>query len=402
MKCLFILIASLTLTAGWPAVGADSRQDAERSLKQLITITNEAELTAQWRLLLSQQDALPVLMAALPRSGFSAWTAVAGLRALRRLGLVEPDFVLALASSAGLAEESENLTEADIQKLAARAAGGNPASGELIYRRKNMACMVCHAIAGAGGKVGPDLATIGTSNLNYIVESVLIPNKTIKQGYHSVLVTTKDDTDLAGVFVRETKKELVLRDANNHEIQIPAAEIASQRIGISLMPVGVVNVLSPDERMDLFRFLAELGKPGAFDATHTTAARCWRIWSETPVNEEEFLKSVGADRRWATVYSTVAGDVLKEDLQAELAAPHRTAPFYLATRLHVPRTGPVRFKLVGPTNPPAWINAKSIQTLATFSARLRAGTHTLVFKLAPQELPSRVRLDVSPGVFLTE
>ena len=54
--------------------------------------------------------------------------------------------------------------------------------------------------------------------------------------------------------------------------------VADRRIGtLSLMPAGLLdNVLSQD-RIDLFRFLSELGKPGPFDATKGSVARVWRL-----------------------------------------------------------------------------------------------------------------------------
>ena len=46
---------------------------------------------------------------------------------------------------------------------------------------------------GAGGKIGPDLTSIGASAPpDYLVESLLYPNAKIKEGYHSVLIATKD------------------------------------------------------------------------------------------------------------------------------------------------------------------------------------------------------------------
>src|SRR5439155_18127050 len=133
---------------------------------------------------------------------------------------------------------------------------GNPARGEAVYRRKELGCVVCHAIAGAGGRVGPDLASIGASApVDYVIESVLAPNKKVKEGYHSIQVTTKDGQDLSGIPVRETGEELVLRDATNKELSIPKKDIETRKMGGSIMPAGLVEVLSPGERLDLFRFL---------------------------------------------------------------------------------------------------------------------------------------------------
>src|SRR5690606_31084598 len=40
---------------------------------------------------------------------------------------------------------------------------GNPVQGELIFRKEELACLTCHAIGGAGGLIGPDLSSLGTS-----------------------------------------------------------------------------------------------------------------------------------------------------------------------------------------------------------------------------------------------
>ena len=60
--------------------------------------------------------------------------------------------------------------------------------GEAVFRRKDLTCLKCHSIAGAGGLVGPDLVSIGASaQVDYLVESLLVPNKAVKEGYHAGL-----------------------------------------------------------------------------------------------------------------------------------------------------------------------------------------------------------------------
>lgn len=45
--------------------------------------------------------------------------------------------------------------------------------GEAIFRRQELQCSKCHAIAGAGGRVGPDLISVGASaQVDYLVESL--------------------------------------------------------------------------------------------------------------------------------------------------------------------------------------------------------------------------------------
>src|SRR5260221_8106391 len=113
----------------------------------------------------------------------------------------------------------KQISPADLRALAQDAlAKGDPARGELVYRRAELACMACHAIGGAGGKVGPDLTSIGASAPpDYLVESLLYPSAKIKEGYHSVAITTKDNQEFSGMIVKETENEIILRDAANAE-----------------------------------------------------------------------------------------------------------------------------------------------------------------------------------------
>src|SRR5262249_4937063 len=151
------------------------------------------------------------------------------------------------------AKEMEQFV-ADVQKT------GNAARGELLYRRKDMVCIRCHAIAGAGGQVGPDLTSIGASaQVDYLIESILLPSKAIKENYHALIVSTKAGQIVTGIKVRETKDELVLRDADDKEITIPIKEIDERgNSPKSLMPEGLADPLTRGELLDLVRFLSEL------------------------------------------------------------------------------------------------------------------------------------------------
>ena len=107
--------------------------------------------------------------------------------------------------------------------LAEVARSGDPARGEAIFRRKDMTCLKCHAIAGAGGQVGPGLESIGASApVDYLVDSLLEPGKAVKENYHATVVATDDGRLITGIRVRQTDTELVLRDADDREVAIPA------------------------------------------------------------------------------------------------------------------------------------------------------------------------------------
>ena len=90
---------------------------------------------------------------------------------------------------------------------------GDVARGESVFRRKDLNCFKCHAIAGSGGQVGPDLSSVGASApVDYLIESLLLPNKAVKENYHSWVVATRDGRFFTGIKARESNTELVVRD----------------------------------------------------------------------------------------------------------------------------------------------------------------------------------------------
>ena len=66
----------------------------------------------------------------------------------------------ALQTAGGFKAAVVKLSPAEMQAMVAQvAAEGDAARGEAVFRRAE--CLKCHSIAGAGGRVGPDLISIG-------------------------------------------------------------------------------------------------------------------------------------------------------------------------------------------------------------------------------------------------
>ena len=159
-------------------------------------------------------------------------------------------------------------TEAEVKSLAADAmAKGDAARGEAIYRRADMQCLKCHAIAGAGGQVGPDMSSLGASaQPDYIVEALLNPNAKVKEGFNAIQVTTLSGKVVQGVKVREADGVLVLRNAEDKEESIRLDDIDARKDSRSLMADGLCDPLPTQDLLDLTRFLSELGKVGPYGA----------------------------------------------------------------------------------------------------------------------------------------
>ena len=195
------------------------------------------------------------------------------------------------------------------------ASSGDAARGEVIFRRKEMNCLKCHAIAGAGGQVGPGLESIGASApADYLVDSLLEPGKAVKENYHATVVATDDGKLLTGIRVRQTDTELVLRDADDREVSIPSSSIEEQKPGGSLMPAGLTDTLTRGELADLVRFLSELGKIGPYAVTKERVFRRWQVLEPGRDASTALIRTSldavaesSGSLVWSPAYTTVAG-----------------------------------------------------------------------------------------------
>jgi putative heme-binding domain-containing protein len=372
-------------------------------LAVLTATTDEGDAQALWRALLAVRGASGRLAADLQKTKIPVEVARAGLRPAREGGQHQA-LVQTLIKSARLSLSDAQLTPAEMQTLAKQAlATGDAVRGERLYRRPDLACMACHAIGGAGGKVGPDLTSIGASApTDYLVESLIYPNAKIKEGYHSVIITTKDAQELSGVITKETATEITLRNAANIEVPVAVKNIAKRISAGSLMPAGLIDGLVPEERLDLVKFLSQLGRPGDFDAAKGGVARSWNLYSVTAKNQEIGIRRVvGGDPvldDWVPMITLVSGVLPGESITATYPSFTNTRGLYAATRFESARAGMVIFTLVGDVKD-AWINGASVKPGAQFTAEVRAGTNTLVLQLNEAGVAAGIKLSAADVSF---
>ncbi len=369
-----VTLAALELPSAMPSVIAVLR-----------ATTDEVQSQALWRALLGIRGAGARLATELAKTELPREVARAGLRPARE-GNQHQALVPVLMKQAGLTLSEAQLTAADMQKLAQNAlAKGDAARGERLYRRTELACVACHAIGGVGGKIGPDLTSIGASAPpDYLVESLLYPSAKIKEGYHSVSIATKDGQEQSGMITRENETEVVLRDAANREISIPAKNIARRTNIGSLMPAGLIEGLLPEERLDLFKFLSQLGKPGDYDAAKGGVARAWQLYLILSSNEHLGVERVIAGDAtladWKPALSLVSGALAGETVEEVLPNRSNNRGLFAATRFESARGGTVKFSLTGDVKR-VWVNGQLVKTAAQFSVPAKPGGNTLVLQL---------------------
>jgi putative heme-binding domain-containing protein len=136
---------------------------------------------------------------------------------------------------------------------------GDYVRGEKVFFEKAQ-CLTCHQVWGNGGRVGPDLTSIGSIRSGRdILESIVLPSSTIAQGYDTLVVTTKDAESYTGVRVGKSDDPLVLRVASGAEVTLHANQIERlEPSKLSVMPEGLLNTLTREEVRDLLGYLQGL------------------------------------------------------------------------------------------------------------------------------------------------
>lgn len=127
--------------------------------------------------------------------------------------------------------------------------------GREVFRNH---CANCHAVAGIGVQVGPDISDTRTKTPEMLLTDVLNPNAAIDGNYVAYTVTTKDGKSLTGVIASETAAGITLRREQNQSDTVLRADIDELRSsGQSLMPEGLEMNVSVQEMADLIRFLKD-------------------------------------------------------------------------------------------------------------------------------------------------
>ncbi|MFL5245531.1 MAG: PVC-type heme-binding CxxCH protein [Gemmataceae bacterium] len=330
----------------------DVRQAAQLAAGLLATAPADTDPSEILSAFLEQKQGAQELAAALAESQVPEDVGKVGIRYLRASGRNVDALVNALTKAARLTGKARTLTSEEMKQLIADVTShGDAAKGEAIYRRADLTCLKCHAIGGAGGQVGPDLSSIGGSaQIDYLIDSLLDPNKAIKENYNTLVVTTNKGKVFTGIKIKETSTELVLRDADSKEVSIPNQDIEEKINGNSLMPNGLTDSLTRAELIDLVRFLSELGRTPNYQLSKARLARRWEVLNNTAdirrQVEEGGLSSAAATapwQSWSAAYSTVAGELPLSDIpRFELSKQQKSVGF---VRCQLEAAKPAKVKL---------------------------------------------------------
>ena len=150
--------------------------------------------------------------------------------------------------------------------------GRNFARGKEVF--SSTQCLQCHHFNNEGGNVGPDItAAASRFNRRDLLETIINPSKAISEQYASYIITTKKGDAIVGLIVDQNNDHTaVVTDllAGTRQL-VPRGLIASKELSpVSLMPPGLLNVLTKEEILDL---LAYIESGGNEKSKHFTAPK---------------------------------------------------------------------------------------------------------------------------------
>jgi putative heme-binding domain-containing protein len=184
------------------------------------------------------------------------------LNAMNRLGRTDAKLTPLLNQAIG---RQSGAPEYDPDRVASvvsaiREGKGDAKRGAEVYRMAQLACVACHQIGDEGGVIGPALNGVGAGMpLDQIVESILWPNRQIKEGFQAVAFSTTAGVSITGYVERESDDIVWYRDTGTPWIKpLAKKDIASREVIPTLMPPHLTASLTDEQFFDLVAYLASL------------------------------------------------------------------------------------------------------------------------------------------------
>lgn len=150
-------------------------------------------------------------------------------------------------------EDIANALDAWLTRLPA----GDAKRGFQVFSNAKAACSGCHQIAYVGGRLGPELSSIGrTRSRRDLVEAIVYPSLRMAQGYNPIRIRTVHDEVFNGLLSKQTDAYIELLCGADKICRIEKSEIAEQSESkLSVMPSGLDQQIALEDLADLLAFL---------------------------------------------------------------------------------------------------------------------------------------------------
>jgi putative heme-binding domain-containing protein len=144
---------------------------------------------------------------------------------------------------------------------------GDATRGAEVFRTVGT-CANCHAVAGAGKEVGPDLTEIGSKlSREALLISILDPSAGISHNYETYEAVLDTGTIVSGIKLSETAESVTLKTAEAILRTIPREQIDELgKAKLSLMPADLQRAMSAEQLVDVVEYLLTLRASDASEA----------------------------------------------------------------------------------------------------------------------------------------
>ena len=163
-----------------------------------------------------------------------------------------------------LARKGKKIAQLDLAEVskAVLKGRGNVKQGQQLFTKQG--CVACHAIDLTAEQKGPYLGASGAKfPREYLVESVLYPNKVVAQGFQTVQFDLKDGGVQMGFVTGEADGVVTLRNIAGQVFKIKRADVkAEKHLPQSMMPEGLAAGLTVEELTSLIEYLGTLKSIG--------------------------------------------------------------------------------------------------------------------------------------------
>ncbi|MCA9133270.1 MAG: c-type cytochrome, partial [Planctomycetales bacterium] len=140
---------------------------------------------------------------------------------------------------------------------------GDEGRGAQIFQQQ---CAACHRIGGQGHAVGPDLTTASTRDARAVLTHVLEPNRYVLPTFEKYIVLDSNGRTHTGMIAAQTANSVTLKNSESKVETILRNNIEEMvSSGISLMPEGFEQAISPEDMAHLLAFLVSLPSQPAAD-----------------------------------------------------------------------------------------------------------------------------------------
>ena len=152
-------------------------------------------------------------------------------------------------------KESKKAIQWEPRLVEAEKLGGDLKRGEELYRQ--LRCAACHQ---GDSALGPALTGVTKRfSRDDLFRAIYDPNRDIPDRYRSLTILTTDGEVLTGIPVYDSVDGVILATVSGESVRVKKEDIEQRRPAEqSLMPVGLIDALTPQQLADLQEFISRL------------------------------------------------------------------------------------------------------------------------------------------------